>query len=43
MGSEMCIRDRLIYAFQPKGKKEEVYDSDKDEPQEFLEKKTQSG
>ena len=33
----------LLYAFQPKGKKEEVSDSDKDEPQEFLEKKTQSG
>ena len=31
----------LLYAFQPKGKKEEV--SDKEDPQEFIEKKIQSG
>ena len=33
----------LLYAFQPKGKKEEVSDSDKDVSQEFIEKKIQSG
>ena len=33
----------LLYAFQPKGKKEEVSTSDKDEAQEFIEKKIQSG
>ena len=31
----------LLYAFQPKGKKEEV--ADKEEAQEFIEKKIQSG
>ena len=31
----------LLYAFQPKGKKEEV--ADKEESQEFIEKKIQSG
>ena len=31
----------LLYAFQPKGKKEEV--AEKEEPQEFIEKKIQSG
>ena len=31
----------LLYAFQPKGKKEEV--TDKEETQEFIEKKIQSG
>ena len=31
----------LLYAFQPKGKKEEV--SDKEEAQEFIEKKIQRG
>ena len=31
----------LLYAFQPKGKKEEV--TDKEDPKEFIEKKIQSG
>jgi len=31
----------LLYAFQPKGKKEEA--SDKEDPQEFIEKKIQTG
>ena len=31
----------LLYAFQPKGKKEEA--AEKEEPQEFIEKKIQSG
>ena len=31
----------LLYAFQPKGKKEEV--ADKEESQEFIEKKIQNG
>ena len=32
----------LLYAFQPKGKKEDVSVSDKDYPQEFVKKKIQS-